>query len=329
MKKPRIGILFENRLGRADGFPTYAWNVLNEMAKSGEIAEVVHLVPNGDYKDFGKMDLWFWPDFGEDALDAAGMLPYKTVLPNDGTPIAYFASDTHLDDGYRMRMAQKMDYVFFGQKRAVDEYKPSKKNRTVKWLLHAFEPSCYRPGVWTGEKWIDAIPEKKYDVGFIGHMQTYENYNGISRLDFLDEMFKEFPNFYFGTRIPGDPAHNLFDDAASKFNASKIVLNITAKDDINMRNFEALGANSFLLQNWLPTYADWFGDDYEGKLFVTYKTIEEAKEKAHYYLDHPEEREAIAEAGYQWAIAHDTYRHRIIEILKTAGLWNEVIDDAS
>lgn len=321
MKKPRIGILYESRLGRNDGFPLYAKHVLDQMVLNGEIAEVVHLVPNGDYKDFGKFDLWFWPDFGEDALFDAGMLPYSPVLPTDGTPIAYFASDTHLDKGYRFSMAKKMDYVFFGQKRAVEEYTPSKKNKSVQWLPHAFEPECYRPGVFTDEKWIDAIPEKQYDICFVGHMQSYENYNGITRLDFLDEMFKEFPNFYFGTRMPGDPGHNLFDDASSKFNASRVVLNITAKDDINMRQFESMGSKSFVLTNWLPTYKDLFGEDFEGKLFVTYNTIEEAKEKAHYYLDHPEEREQIAEQAYQWAIKHDTYRHRMIEVLKTAGLW--------
>lgn len=62
MKKPRIATYYENRLGRSDGFPIYSYTVLKGMEKNGEIGEVVHLIPNGDYKNFGKFDLHFWPD---------------------------------------------------------------------------------------------------------------------------------------------------------------------------------------------------------------------------------------------------------------------------
>ena len=296
-KKPRIAIYYDNRYGRNDGPPLYYWN---QMKKLG--MDVHHFIPEGDItKKYGKFDLHFWVDWGEDAL---GLTNWE--IPDDGGKKIYVASDTHLDDGYRLRKAEKYDFVYFNQKRAFEEYK-SKPGQGVGWLLHAFEPMAYDKQEIL----------KKYDVCFIGHVQEQPSFNGFSRTEFLDRMFKEFPNFYFGTRMPGFPAHNMFEDAALKFSKSKIVLNISAKDDINMRVFETLGTGGFLLTNWIPTINEVFK---EGVHLVTYKTLDEAVEKAKYYLEHDDEREAIAEAGYQEAHTHHKYENRIKDIMASLSL---------
>lgn len=84
-----------------------------------------------------------------------------------------------------------------------------------------------------------------------------------------------------------------------------------------MRVFETLSTGSFLLTNWLPTLGDLFED---GKHLVTYKSYDEMVEKARYYLEHDDEREAIAAAGYDEFIKKHTYRHRVETILDTIGL---------
>lgn len=144
-------------------------------------------------------------------------------------------------------------------------------------------------------------------------MQETPNYNGITRVDALDRLFKEFPNFYYGSRHPGYPEKNLFEDAAKKFSMSKVVFNITIKDDINMRTFETLSTGSFLLTNWIPTLGDLFED---GKHLVTYKTLDEMVEKTKYYLEHGDEREKIAKAGHEEFIAKHTYKHRVEKVLE-------------
>src|SRR3990167_3405801 len=140
---------------------------------------------------------------------------------------------------------------------------------------------------------------KKYDGCFIGNVGDW------NRVDFLDRMFKEFPNFFYGKR--------LFEEAAEIFSLSKIVLNISIKQDINMRVFEALSTGSFLLTDEIPTLHHLFQD---GVHLVTYKTLDEAAEKARYYLEHDEERERIAEAGYQEFIKKHTYEHRLKSVLE-------------
>lgn len=289
--KPRVAIYYSNRFGRNDGAPLYYFNVLKNQLGF----DTCHLLPEGDTGKFGKFDLHFWVDWGEDGL------PWEEwEIPKDGGKTIYVASDTHLGREYRMKKACKFDYAFFNQKDAADEFGGI-------WLPHAAEPKAY-PN-------INII--KKWDVGFVGHVQETPNYNGFTRVEALDRLFKEFPNFYYGSRHPAFPDKNLFEDAARKFSQSKIVFNTSIRDDINMRVFETLSTGSFLLTNWLPTLEELFED---GKHLVTYKTLDEMVKKAKYYLEHEDEREQIAKAGHEAFMRGHTYRHRVEKILSVVGV---------
>lgn len=283
----RVAIYYSTKYGRNDGAPLYYMNVLKNQLK----LDTFHLMPEGDTSNFGKFDYHFWVDWGEDGL------PWKEwSIPKDGGKTIYVASDTHLGRDYRMNKAKQFDFAFFNQKEAADE-------AGAVWLPHAAEPLAYPH--------IEIL--KKFDVCFIGHMQDVVNYNGFTRTDALDRLFKEVPNFYYGSRHPAFPTKNLFEDAARKFSQSKIVFNTSIKDDVNMRVFETLSTGSFLLTNWLPTLSDLFED---GKHLVTYKTLDEMVEKAKYYLEHDEEREVIAAAGHAEFMAKHTYKHRVQKIFE-------------
>lgn len=288
MKNRKAAIYYHVCFGRNDGPPLYYFNQLRKR----EDLEVFHLVPQGDISKFGPMDYHFWVDYGEDGLP----VDHDWKIPDDGGKTIYIASDTHLDNGYRLNRARDFDYVFFNQKDATETFNTPKN--LSHWLPHAAEPQAY-PHYEILKKW---------DICFIGHMQKTKNYNNLTRLDSLDRMFKEFPNFYFGFRHPAFPGKNMFEDAAKKFCQSKIVFNISIKDDINMRVFETMATGSFLLTNWLPTLDELFED---GKHLVTYRTIDEAIEKAHYYLEHEEEREKIALAGMEEVLSKHTYAKRL------------------
>jgi len=299
----KIAIYYHTCFGRNDGPPLYYWNCLLNKLK----LDVTHLAPEGDTSSFGKFDYHFLVDYGEDGLP----VDHEWKIPDDGGKKIYVCSDAHLDNGYRLEKAKQFDYVFFNQKRFIGEYlertpKEITDKQVIQWLPHAAEPQAYPH--------FEIV--KKYDVAFIGHMQDTPNYNGMTRIDFLDTMFKEFPNFYFGTRNPQKPAANMFEDASKKFCQSKVVLNISIRDDLNMRVFEALSSGSFLLTNYLPTVGERFED---GKHLVTYKTQEEAIDKARYYIEHDDEREAIAKAGHEEFLKHHTYEERIRTIFEIIG----------
>jgi spore maturation protein CgeB len=80
-----------------------------------------------------------------------------------------------------------------------------------------------------------------------------------------------------------------------------------------MRVFEAMASGSMLLTNWIPTIEELFED---GKHLVLYRTPGEMIEKARYYIDHHDEREKIAAAGYHEVIAKHTFKHRVDKILE-------------
>lgn len=286
-------ILYHTNFGRNDGAPLYYFNVLKNQLK----LDVMHLIPEGDISRFGKFDYYWWVDYGEDGLP----VDHDWKIPKDGGKTIYVASDTHLGREYRMNKAKEFDYAFFNQKDAADAF-----GDVSQWLPHAAEPQAYPK--------IEIL--KKWDVCFVGHIQETPNFNGFSRVDALDRLFKEFPNFYYGSRHPAFPEKNLFEDAAKKFSQSKVVFNISIKDDVNMRVFEALSTGSFLLTNWIPTLEDLFED---GKHLVTYKTLDEMVEKTKYYLEHDEEREKIALAGHEEFMKKHTYKHRVENILKKIG----------
>jgi spore maturation protein CgeB len=280
----RLAIYYENRLGRNDGNPLYVWNDLKNRQKDNEL-EIDHFIPDGDVHVFGNYDFHLYVDWGEDAL--YGMLPYvpfKTPKPN-----LCWMSDTHLDGGWRLEKAKEFDIVFFAQQSAVEDAKKAGIEHAL-WLPHAVCPQAY-PNY--------EIPGKKTDICFVGHI------NSGNRIDALDTMFKEFPNFFYGQR--------LFEEAARKYCESKIVFNISIKDDLNMRCFEALATGSFLLTNDIPELHAVFED---GKHLVTYKDMDEAVEKAKYYIEHDEEREKIAREGMRYVLENHTIHHRVNRMLE-------------
>jgi glycosyltransferase involved in cell wall biosynthesis len=335
----RIAIYYESGLGRNDGNPLYVLSFLKRVQYYGHLCagqpkndnllssfaveddcrtykedpaakayaeklweerkerlEIEHVAPNpapkAEIKKFGTFDLNVWVDWGEDGLK--GILPYEPFeCPH---PMAYWCSDSHLGYDYRLMMAKKAEFPFCAQKRAVEDM--AREGVNALWLPHAVEPMAYPKFTFAS---------KKYDVCFVGHI------NSENRVNALDRLFKEFPNFFYGQR--------LFDEASRIFGQSKIVFNISMKDDLNMRVFEAMASGSMLLTNWIPTIEEIFED---GKHLVLYRDEAEMVEKARYFIEHDEEREAIAQKGYEEVIRRHKIKDRV-EMMLENSLFKKVV----
>jgi hypothetical protein len=325
IKDLKVAIVYDNRHGRNDGPPRYYLNALGKMG-----VKVDHLILGepGVEKN-GPYDLWIWVDWGEDAVIGREQA-LKLTIPDDGGKKVYIVSDAHLDDGYRFEKAKQFDYVFFNQKHYIEENKTyllrpgnMDKSRLKGYDLGEYLPHAAEPDVFYNFNKGDMAITKKYDLCFIGHMQEYERGNGLglSRIDVLDHMFKAIPNFYFGSRNPGYPDKNMFRDAAKKFCESKIVFNVSIGNDVNMRLWETLSTGSFLLTNDIPELKNI--EDYglkAGIHYVAYNSLEDAVKKAKYYIEHDEEREKIAEAGYNQFLKTGTYETRVKEIFDKIGV---------
>ncbi len=259
-----------------------------------EQSNVHHFQPNMPTHMYGNFDLHILIDHGEDGIGAP--LDFKLPHPN-----AYWIADSHISGEsykYRLNRAKEFDFVFASHKPSIEQFE--KDGLKVHYMPWAAETSVFRP--------IPII--EKYDWCFIGHL------NNEFRISLLDRFCKEWPvgtQGYLGWRKAGLPGYNVFDDCAKKFSQSRIILNEAILDDLNMRVMEGLACKRLLLTEDIPAIYDHFED---GKHLVLFKTIDEAVEKVEYYLAHDDERNAIAEAGYQEFLSKHTYMHRAKELLK-------------
>ena len=298
--RPRVAIYYyvlPSTGFRNDGPPLFLQGAFRRLLNGkqdfgDQTGNVVHLWPTNNPKDYGNFDLHVWVDHGEDALN----VPTDWMPPS---PNAYWVSDAHLGYDYRLKMAKKFDYVFCCQRKAMAEFERDGVPREKLFFLpHAVEPTAYFPH--------DII--EKWDWAFIGHL------NCDARIDLLDRFCKEFPNFYLGWRNSQAPGWNVLEDAAKKFSQARIIPNMTVKDDApTMRFFEAMACKRLFLTNELPTISELFQS---GKHLWTYRSIDEAVSIAKALLVDHEQRERIAQAGYDEVMAKHTYDHRAKEILK-------------
>lgn len=120
------------------------------------------------------------------------------------------------------------------------------------------------------------------------------------------------------------------------FNASRINLNLSnssfrpykhrlmrwknwqkPQDQIKGRNFEIPGCGGFQLSGRAENLNEYYA---EGKEIVTFTGVRELVERARYFLAHPDERQAIADAGYARTRREHTYEKRFNEIFARMGM---------
>lgn len=89
------------------------------------------------------------------------------------------------------------------------------------------------------------------------------------------------------------------------------------REQIKGRNFEIPGCGGFLLTGKADNLQDYYID---GKEIVIFENTGDLIEKARYYLQHDEEREAIAQAGHERTLRDHTYEKRFNEIFEIMGL---------
>jgi spore maturation protein CgeB len=80
----------------------------------------------------------------------------------------------------------------------------------------------------------------------------------------------------------------------------------------NLRLFEATGVGTLLVTDWKENLHELFEP---GKEVVFYRTPDECAEAVQYYLEHDEEREAIARGGQKRTLRDHTYCQRMPELV--------------
>jgi hypothetical protein len=297
-------------------FPNVGNFYCSEIRNNGTARRVTEAMVRMGGKDFGferysrppgcklkKHDLHIFID---DGMDAIQWLP--------PAPNACWLIDTHLGYDTRFKWASHFDHAFLAQKADVTRMR-GEGLKNVHWLPLACSPYLdpnYKELKANLKEEMDLT--RAYDCVFVGFLNrgVDGDENSHSRVDFLDSVFKEFPNSWLSFNL-------FFLDAAIRYVRGKVGLNISIKNDLNMRFFEAMSYGVCELAN--EDQNGWKDLGFEdGKHFLSYGSIEEAKEKVRWALDNPDEREAIAKAGMEKVRAEHTYEHRIEQMLDVIGV---------
>jgi len=107
--------------------------------------------------------------------------------------------------------------------------------------------------------------------------------------------------------------------AAKIYSATKIGLNThsdqTRQGGLNTRAFELLASGAFQLMDAVDGMEEMLEPNQE---VVIYRSPEEARELARYYLTHAGEKQRIAERGRWRVLSQHTYLHRVQTLLREA-----------
>jgi len=118
--------------------------------------------------------------------------------------------------------------------------------------------------------------------------------------------------------LPVRPSWSNADDYFRHFRETAVNINLVggnAETGLNMRHFEITAAGGFMLSYRQAELEEHF---VIGKECDAFSDEYELIEKVRYYLEHPEERAAIARAGQRRALAQHLYGHRLHAALRMA-----------
>ncbi len=225
---------------------------------------------------------------------ANGGVSLQPQLTGLTCPTAYITVDTWQSISDYVE-CQHYDFVFAVQRSCVEHLRAVGASN-VHWLPLGCNPETHYP--------VD-VP-RDYDISFVGNVVIPVHQH---RLDLLQRLETTFPTFV---------ASRLFrDDLCRAIACGKLVFNQSAVHEVNMRVFEVMAMGRPLLTNRESErngLTELFED---GKHLILYDGEQDLVDKVRYYLDHDEEREAIALAGHQLAIRRHRYVDRVDTLLAT------------
>ncbi|RJQ46077.1 MAG: glycosyltransferase [Nitrospiraceae bacterium] len=264
-------------------------------------------------------------NFRPDLVFALAQAPLTTEclqrLKVSGTPTAFwFVEDFRLMN-YWKNVAGLYDYFFAIQKGDFFSELEKAGIKNYHYLPLAADPAVHRKTELNNE-------ERGYygsALSFIG--AGYYNRRHLFK-GLLDYDFKIWGNDWdmnsalarcvqrSGGRVDSD-------ETVMIFNASKININLHSStchkginpfgDFVNPRTFEIAACGGFQLVDRRSELAEFFD---ENKEVIVFESLEDLRKKITYYLEHEDERNAIAQRARERVLFEHTYEHRMHEMLE-------------
>jgi len=225
-------------------------------------------------------DLYWW-------IDPSGRY-FPMGIEDLPIPTACYLVDVHLGN-WRQAAAQFFDAVFIAQRNHLDSYRRSLPHPQIFHLPLCVDPQTH-----------DRLNLRRtYDVAFVGNIARAHHKTPRARqLGLLADRYKT--NDFFRVYLQAEQAQ--------VYNQAKIVFNTSIAGEVTQRLYEATACGALVITD---TRLEALGDQFElGRDLVPYQDEADLITKVDYYLNHAEERERIAENGYQRTLTRHTYYHR-------------------
>ena len=245
---------------------------------------------------------------------------HKPGSTEETIPVACIGTEAPYQVEQEVLLARAYTHWFTTERCAVETITPNCAN--TQYLPHAFNPAVHFPG--------PADPDKERDVVFIGtgFLERQELFGGVDWEDINVELLGAAWNAQDdGNETPIDNA-----ETAAWYRSAKIVLNhhrtstyhgtgehipLGAAESLGPRAYEIAACKAFqLVDDSRPELHAVFGDS-----IATYRAGDSAdlERQIRYWLDHPAERLARAEAQCQAVQAH-TWHVRARQVVEALGL---------
>ncbi len=129
-----------------------------------------------------------------------------------------------------------------------------------------------------------------------------------------------------GARISAEDSVKIYQSTKVNINLHSSIeknTSITQGDFVNPRTFELAALGAFQVVDKRTLMADLFADD----MLATFTSLEEMYAKIDYYLEHPQEREAMSQKAKAHVLAQHTYEQRMQTLLdfvhQKCGPWKQ------
>lgn len=186
--------------------------------------------------------------------------------------------DVHRDLKSRQILSRFFDHVFLYHRNYLKDFKEHPEGH-VHWFPYACDLEVFQPlGL-----------ERDLDVAFVGQLFDAESERSRVIKKIAARWKVNEQRLYFQHEIPG------------VYSRSKIVVNFPLADDLNFRFFEAMSCGALLLTRRINNGQEILFQ--EGEHFAAFANEEELFAKVEFYLAHPEQRDAIANAGHAEVVA--------------------------
>ncbi len=249
-------------------------------------------------------------------LSPEGIARLKTL----GAPVAFWFVEDFRTLGYWEQVAGYYDHFFTIQRDSFFEELEKRDIKNYYYLPQACAPSVHR-SLALGE-----VDRQKFsaDLSFMG-AAYYNRRQSFPRL--LDYDFKIWGTEWDLSSAIGKKVENKNDrvsteDCVKIYNCGKINLNLHSStfhqdvnpngDFVNPRTFEIAACGGFQLVDERSELVHLFQP---GEEIVTFKDIEDLKNKIDYYLEYKDERKAIAAKSRIKAVSEHSFERRLEEML--------------